>query len=408
MYCFRMNGTKKLNIPQYTVLFDTNILLQHFSAVKELTDAYKSNERVKILFRIFSLVEDEYKHNYLVLVKKENLKHENSSRELRQLLSKKISSLKISDQFIFKKASEKLKGIGLEVIRTPYKQLVLKKIANKAAYHMPPFQPEGDKGFKDEIVAASILQSLPEMIKNGKVVFICNDQLLRNYTETFTKNFTDFKVYQSPIDFETELKLYLLELNDELVSEIKKKAEKVFYVPNDPVSLYYSKGVVRRIYESYPSLFSDPQPVNPNWTFGNYLAHQIRKWVPFEEPSFTISPPNFIARVDSTYIWQTSVIYRQEFRGYSQSVLGNYDFSSELGEYVLEFTVEWTTKIDNMGKIFGSDITKITYKNPAGYLDAVGYYYHTPQSNATLAGQGTIPVTNSVAFTIVGKAGIEE
>lgn len=381
MYNHYMKNVNK--VPHYTVIFDTNILLRHFPAVEELILKYKDDKRVKINYLIPELVEYEYQFHFHRLVKKASDDYNAGLEDLKKLLGKRGKNIENIKDHSYKKAKARLNKLKIKSFPIPYDEIDFKKVIKKAAFHEEPFQPEGDKGFKDLIISETILFNLNEFQKRGEVVFICNDERLRDYASS--KN---LKVYQSPPDFETELRLHLLDLNDQLIDEIKKKAEKEF------LSLYAKEDIKSRIHNSFSNLFNNPKPI-PVQTYlsttmpglSNFLSKT--KWAPLEEPTYEITKPTFITKRDDVYIWETSVVYRQVFQEEPMRV--NFAYASgyyrKEGVYTLEFSVQWSTKLNPQGEIEASEVLSINY-NKAPDIS----YYQTFTSGASLAGQGTIPI----------------
>lgn len=383
---------KLIQIPKYLVIFDTNILLHHFPAVEHLITKYISDERVDIKFLIPDLVSLEYQHNYLVRITEAAQKYNGGGKDLNNLIGVRHKKFEISKEKAYKKAARKLKILGINEFPIKYKKINLEKIAKMAAFHDSPFQPVGDKGFKDALIAEGIIDLLNENSKYDILVFICKDEMLRTHALDLTKSYSHLKVYESPPDFETELNLHLLQINDKLIDEIRKEADKEFS------NIYRTENIEARIHESYSSLFSNPKPllINNPWTatFSNnqYIPSDI-KWIPIEEPVYEITKPVFKYKNDNIYFWETTVVYKQKFEEeFRIGASVGYAGYIRQGIYTLEFTVKWSTNLDEHAKIFNSSILSIRHDVPL----PEEYYWAatiTPYvSGASLAGQGTAPI----------------
>lgn len=401
--------------PSYIVLFDTNTLVEGNplrEAVANLINTYKGDHRLGIKFLIPDVVREEFKKHFLKKVKEARVGYIKHSGDLVNLMNVKLPKFDVEESQVLSKAGKILKDHAIGVLETPIKKINLKGLIKKAVYYEPPFQESKEKGFKDSIIAETIVVNLPKLTKGAQVIFICKDEVLRQYLSTYQPKFPNFKVYESVPDFESELRLYLLERDDKLVVEITKEAEAAFYKSDDKNSLFFKEDIPRKLFETFPTLFANPK-IEENRYHGVGVWNTVPKnWIPIEKPEFRVSPPVFIERKDSSlYIWESTVLYHQVFE--NQATVQNVRFAGfdHRGEFILEFKIRWESEIDSSGKIstHKCKILNIDY-TPKVISESYAVASMYPlASGATIAGQGTVPVANVAPYpSFPGEATIVE
>ncbi|OGH18706.1 MAG: hypothetical protein A3F31_00555 [Candidatus Levybacteria bacterium RIFCSPHIGHO2_12_FULL_38_12] len=390
---------------KYNVIIESSVLYGKpiRKEVATLIANFIGGEKVIIRFYVPEIVLEESKKHFLDDFLELKQKYENTSKNLYELLKQyKVPKIKKSENQIFRIVENAFHANKIETLATPYTKIIWKNIVKKAVYKLPPFSPEKDKekGFKDLIIAETVLDHLPRLYKNSNVVFLCNDGLLSDYIKSKTKRYGNFKVFQSVPDFESALRLHLLKNSNKLVEETTKEAENSFYKPLDKNSLFYREELPRKFIETYPTLFGDPK-IQHDLYYG-VLVWQGGKenWIPVSEPEYRVSKPVFIKEESNKYQWESSIIYRQIFENAetkSTALAGGYD---NKGEHVLEFKVMWETPINPDGKInlAQSKILKIEHIPRQTMSNYPMFSMGTSMlGNATLAGQGTVPVFNPTA-----------
>jgi len=374
----------------YIVFLDTNILRSNTfnENLTQFINTYRQNNKIKISVFLPETVLGEYKSFLLGKIEKA-IGHYNKGRNfLQTLIGFKTKKPKFSKRQLESSLDKFLRKNHLKVIKTPYSRINLKTLLRKAIYHEPPFESAGEKGFKDEIIARTILTNLWRLSKKGEVVFICGDKNLREYIISLGRN---LKVYESIPDFESEVKLRLEEINDKLIEEITRQAELAFLNPEDKKSsLYFKFNIEQQTKDKFPSLFSRPQL---NETFGILLpVDRKRKWKPITKGKFEVSKPVFVQKKKNTYFWESTVVYRQQFEDIGTQNVLTPALASHL-TYILEFKVRWQSEISDDGRVFNPDIIDIEHTStrttsfPESFPNV-----SAPASTATISGQGTTPV----------------
>ena len=359
------NSVKKLH---YAVILDTNTLIfgnPFRSEVVRLIKNFKSHGAVEIKYYIPKVVAEEFKSKLPKRIHTARAAYGNATKEITGLMGVTFPEVEIFPNEAIKVAGENaLKKYDINILDTP--SVGLADILKKAIYHEPPFKSEGDAGLKDELIAETVKSHAPGMSNDSVVVFICSDETFRKYMTSISEEFR-FKVYQSIDEFESELKLQLLLTGEEtkLVDTLAKAAEAIFFRDEEQKTLFY-KEALPRLHTNFPTLFSNPQP-EQSWTLysGNFMGLDTRngRWSPIDKAKYEIFRPLFLEKTgENIFIWESTVIYSQNFenldslRGYVYS--GSVGSGSQVGSYNLRFTVKWSVKLNSEGK-FDLDSAKV-------------------------------------------------
>ncbi|GEM_PF-2705589 len=392
---------RKIN---YNVIIESSVLYGK-PVRKELTDLinnFKGVKNLEIKFYVPETVLDEAKRHLLEDFQEAKLKYDTGAKEVEAVLKGiKLVDVDQSKNQIFGLVEKSFEENNLEIIKTPYEQINWADLVNRAVYKKPPFNPEKDKekGFRDAVIAETILINLPKISKDSNIVILVRDGLLSDFIASSTQKYNNLKIYPSILDFESAIKLHLLKDDDKLIDAISQEADTTFYTPLGQDSLFYKENLPQKILAKFPSLFANPE-IEENKYYGFGWVTNEKNWIPSTEPEYRVSKPVFIKNEGNDYYWSSTVIYRQLFENTSRNELISYGFDMK-GEWKLEFKVEWKVTINNKGNIVqdSAKTTNIIYM-PKSLVRAVmadSYMLGnigTMMSGATLAGQGTVPVAS--------------
>lgn len=391
--------------PSYIVIFDTNTLWGNpiKEAVLKLIKDYATKDSLAIELFVPEVVMEEYKKHILDRVLEAKDIHGNKASDINQLLGLKLEKFTISDGEILTIAEKTLLNTGVKVWKTPIDKINLRELISDAVSHKGAFEEAKEKGFKDAVIAETILVNLPASLKQSTVVFICGDKLLRTYITTRTRKLDKFKIYESVPEFESVLVSHLQAIDEDRLNKLTEEAAFAFQEDTNPDVLFYKDKIGQKIRQKYESLFLQPKL---NQGFAKILS-QINgeNWVAFDGGSYNITKkPVFINKEDNIYFWRSIVVYKRAFKkvepvntlsGDELLIGGNFT------EYVLEFAVDWKAELDSRDRFINASVVDIThlgtYSNPnypalSLSSDYMGNYMGSSGASVTQAGQGTVPL----------------
>lgn len=260
----------------------------------------------------------------------------------------------------YKKTKEEVKSwviaeigkLGIQVVATPTIKMDWNDVFNRAAFRKFPFEAgDKEKGFKDMMIAQTLILNLPELTAQGEVVFICKDGVLQQYVKEMIGEIENFMIYPSIVDFDSALRLREVTSGSKAIEEIADEAERAFYNENDVEhSLFFTGGVAAKIAEKYPSILAKPK-FEMNF---NYLLSQVTfgsnsrdSWLPISGPEYGVGKPIFIRQESPVeYVWTSTVVYQQQFGPPS-----GYSVWKTAHSSALDFKVTWTSKFGSDGTI---------------------------------------------------------
>lgn len=418
------------------IIFDSNLIfgLPISKEVRDFIQSTNLDKRLSASYYVPETVLEEAKKKFLDNYKESKQRYFDSTKTLSVILkSKKFPNVSASEVSLERKVGKEFASYGIKIIKTPNDRINWSEIRKSAVFQKLPFsRGETEKGFKDSLVAQTILFSLPSF-RSQQVAIICRDGLLSTFLKEKTKARKNVALHPSLPDFQSVLRLQLL--GDRLIKEISNEAKLAFYnpqdallLPNERQSIFYREDFPRQILVKFPSLFANPNIRQNSYGLTTWFPQTRVNWVPVEEPTFGVANPVFISKSrDRNYLWQSTVVYRQRFE-HTASSTGLYSGFNNKGELKLEFLIKWTSPVDDKGKI---DPTKCTIKDispqfnekegfvtiaaadiPVNEVTPLPSFditsgVPTMISGPTLAGQGTVPVV-PVSSAVFGRIEITE
>lgn len=364
-------------------------------------------------FYIPELVVGEAKKHFLDDYSKYRERYNDANKDLNEIfIQRNKPSLRKRNKDIFEIVNKIFKSNGIKILKTPLNKINWRDLIDRAVYKHLPFEPSVDednknkreKGFKDAVIAETILVNLPKLLKNSYVILLCNDDLLNQYLRLKTKRQKRFRIIPSIPDLKTLLKLHLLEMDNKLKVEITKQAEVAFYKPLETNTLFSRKDIQKKLFEKFPSLLVNPK-IEDDLYYGVRVWNNVKTlWVPIGGPTFEVSTPEFLEKEGNIYYWESTVVYRQIFE--NQETVNNplYAGFNHRGDYRIEFKVKWKSELTG-DKILAEKCDLVEIENNPKVLSG-GYdpmIYYTPSSGATIAGQGTVQVVEPLSSTPISQ-----
>ena len=212
-----------------------------------------------------------------------------------------------------KVVSERQQELGLIDLPLDYSKVDWNRLVLDAVYRVPPFEKGGkEKGFRDSLVVESFHQLVvnsPKTPKTCRVVLITGDKLVAQAALTRVLNATNASVFSTLEELKGLINALVSEVDEVFLTDLKAKAEKLFFVPKDESTLFYKEKIRDRLTEKFEKeLASIPSGAT---------IRTNRTW--------QIYSPNFVRKTGSQVQWASRIAINMEA---SKVVSENYSFSS--------------------------------------------------------------------------------
>lgn len=401
---------KKLS---FKIIFESSIIWGRpiNKSVISLIKEYRKNKKISVDFYAPELVVEEAKKHLqdYYLAKRENYNAVN--KDLNEIfVHRNRPNLRKRDKNIFEIIDKTFLSNRIKMLKTPVNDIDWESLIKRAVYKHPPFDPGMDeenkkkkeKGFKDAVIAETILVKLPKLLKDSFVILLCGDGLLSQYLREKTKRYKKFRIIPSIPDIGSLLRLHLLKIDDKLKEHIAKQAELAFYKPLEKNTLFSREEIQKKLFEKFPTLLVNPK-IEDDLYYGARVWNNVKTlWVPIGGPTFEVSTPEFLEEKENVYLWESTIVYRQIFENQETVRDLLYVNFNNRGDYRVEFKVKWKSEITG-DKILAEKCELVEIGDNPKVLSG-GYdpmrYYNTPSSGATIAGQGTVQVVEPLGGTL--------
>lgn len=340
----------------YYIIFDTNVvwgkpLQRAFLDFKK----FITSTGLKIGLYLPETVKEEFKKKTLFELREVAEKHNSAVIALKKfdyLQLQSTSELTIDENFVKQKLDDLLETNGFEIIPVPYDQINLGKILEQAVYYLPPFE-RNEKGFKDSIIAETILAATKSFDDNATKIFVSNDDVLREYVASLDEGLL---VYESIKDLESRLRADIQNIGN--IEELINQADELFYVELHGISFFGHKNDFRSlIHEKFPNLLNgytisydttDPLPE---------IEKRLSKTFLVGDETLKIrGNPFFVKKEGNVFFWESRVALSRNF----QIPISDTELSNEKIEYDLDFVIRWKT-IENNSKLTTPKLMGIEY-----------------------------------------------
>jgi hypothetical protein len=217
--------------------------------------------------------------------------------------------------------------------------LIENSIWRRPPFSYDPKKEDQEKGFRDSIILEAII-SYCNSETDKKVVFVCNDKLLRETSEERLKSDKTFSAFESLDDFEAYLRLEKENLEQFFIKSIINKASKKFFKYKDENSLVYTIDLMGVINEKFSDKFKKPQSLITDDFEGGFYADG--NWKPLSGGLYTMEGrPQFQSiEGDNTFHWVSKVSFSQDYEGEFEWENGTYSFVHKMF-----FDVFWKVNI---------------------------------------------------------------
>lgn len=240
--------------------------------------------------------------------------------------------------------------------------------------------------------------------------------MLRQYLTDQLAEYGNASLYKSLPDYETKLKLRLLNEDDQFIDRVTVEAQNRFF--NDEDSLYKAQDIPGRIRSKFREKIENPDvsgyiaPFSASMMGIGGGAMSYGTWIPRSSGGYSIGDrPVFVKKEgDNILYWSSTVIFTQEFVDASQTGGSG---SARLLNYSVEFEVNWKSTLQEDGNLINAEVTEIkdvytsAYPSFGGWFESsltqnvqpldplsANWYDRPLVSGASTLGQGTVPVTS--------------
>jgi hypothetical protein len=358
-------------VPEHIVIPDTNILWDKdkTNSVSEEFDQFWSKNSDLIPLRLY-IPE--------VVIGELQFQQATSAIKLADTASDNISNLSkitkgkykisIDHSKIRSQVGDKIKkwlaGHSGQIIKTPVSTINWDHLIENAIWRNPPFtfdhkDKANEKGFRDALILETVCQACD--IRKGdpsNIVFICNDNLLRNAVSSRQKHNGSLLLFESIPDFEGYIKLTQQSLTDKFVKSIQVHAKAKFYSPDDKSSIYYRdnirRDIIRTFAEDLSSVLTQPKPTSllgESTPSGWNLLDQ-RWWINATIFDELIRPRE--------YHWITRITLARLLQPQSLGAGLSLILSMRREEiHIMGFDVKWKARVTSNGRFHDIKVTDI-------------------------------------------------
>lgn len=285
------------------------------------------------------------------------LSRANESLDRLSGFTKKPYSRRITESRVRKEIRDRmnswLKTVKAETIQVPIDEINWHEIIEGSIWRKPPFSydPKKDdleKGFRD----ALILEALYYHAKSEEehpVLFVTNDNLLREAAETKLKGINKVKFLSSIDEIESYLKLKLEDFTQSFVDSIIDKASLKFINKKDPTSIVYKENLRKVLFELAKTVIDDPSVLS-NAEKNDFEPDD--EWIPVSKGTFTRVGRSKFDYLENghTFNWKEDVEFQ---RNYEIKTWDGDEYSATL---IIEYEVKWKANVSENGRF-----TKVKY-----------------------------------------------
>ena len=371
----------KTSLPTYQIILDTNVLWHNDKTIvvnPDFDQFYQENlnsNRFKILLPKIVCEEILFQHTNSALKTFTNLK--DTFKELSQKTNKnypcKLHEDKIKED-IRKKFEKWVKKVSATIIEVPITNINWNDIIHNSLWRLAPFtfdnkNDKNEKGFRDAMIAETVYEIVNLNIQNNQIVFISDDNLLRDTIKEKLFDNNLVSTYNSIDDFNSQLKLKEERITKQRGEILLKRAPVKFKI--------ILNNVIRKIHLEYKADFNKTEEPKSDYSSQN-------PWEPINKESiYILGTTQFEKRDEPFYYFVNKLRFLQLFSSSSNLVHSQEptldQFSSMLAKYYpkrfteddeyldavikmrsIDFSILWKAKISKRGSFLNieSDLIK--------------------------------------------------
>jgi hypothetical protein len=261
---------------------------------------------------------------------------------------------------------------AISKLKTPCREIDWGSVVSDSCWRRPPFEKPkseddlAEKGFRDRMILETILADISR-INDCIIAFISADNLLRKTFKSMALSSCAVEAYSGFDEFVGHLELLAKMKSDKHSKDVLERVSEIFYDPEDPGCVMYSKGVVEYINSEYGEYMARPsilQVISPKYiqtasTFSTVTqplaATNIRagdwekeasRWTPVTDIKVFPSAPVFQnGSNDGRYHWKSTITLVRLLRQTVPQLGKPYGFPEERVK-TMDIDVLWSCRID--------------------------------------------------------------
>lgn len=367
---------KKREKCQLKVIFDTNALYTQLMSdlvkndVRNFIQKYTDHNDLIISWIFPRPVVDERRYQ----MQKKAFEHIPALERLEKLLGHKLG---ISEDVLTERVNsvidKQLRELGIISPEINSDEVDWADIVNRSIYRKPPFDGgEKEKGFRDAVIAQTVLQTLecsPKTPSICRVVLITDDKLVIDYVIEKTETAKNLKILSSLDELEGLINTISSELPEDFLDLLLKKATTIFFEKENKGSLYYKDDVRKKINELYSEhLKITPEPgqirENGTWWIKNSIFSEKSgnkiTWttpVTIEGKLFALLPSTAQTNQQQTQEAETAqTILTKALLKLNESLQ-----KKEVGKIETTFHIKWTTTLSQTDRLTSPMLKSIDF-----------------------------------------------
>ena len=285
-------------------MFDTNVLFTQVASdlvrnnVRRVIGENSNHPDLIIEWHLPEVVIGERK--YQMLVKANELLP--NMQKLERLLGHKFGVGEDTLELHVNRAiNNSIKECGFQIATIDTDQIDWNNLISRSLRRDPPFEAkEGEKGFRDSIIAHSFLhlhKISPTTPNVCRLALISEDQRLKEYVSELTNDSKNIRMLSNLDELESLINTLVSTISEEFAAELTQKAGKLFFEKENNKSFYYKENIGEKIREQYSKEFSNTiisghSRSSGTWWISNPVfikkERQRIHWITTVEPEFEI------------------------------------------------------------------------------------------------------------------------
>jgi hypothetical protein len=363
--------TKKIISP-HDLIPDTNILHSSDKSLivnKEFTDFWdKHSKELELLLKLPYVVFGEIQFQHTTSARKSLTQANDSIKKLSRITTKQYSH-QISEKRITKEVENRIRSwvkiLKGDILPSPLEDIDWGRLIDDSIWRNPPFsfdpkKEDLEKGFRDSIILETLCD-YSNKNESRHIIFVTNDNLLREAAETRLKGNKFVKIMSSLDDVGSYFKLMQENFTEAFVDSIIDKASMKFIDHKNKNSIVFKEGLAKILVELAGDVMSNPSTINDNDSFD-----PDEEWTPLNKGQFSrIGKSQFISIENGhSFFWREEVHFSRKFN------VDSWDGESRVANLTIIFHVNWKANVSEnerftQVKYIGSELEdhKLSYED---------------------------------------------
>lgn len=309
----------------HVVIVDTNALWHKDKAPAVSPDFDKGWDEVAKLARLELVVPETVREELLFQQTSSAWKRLESARDaVREIsgIASKSCKIRLTDEVVRQQVGDKidrwLRTRKAKIAPIPIKDIDWKEVCANAVWRIPPFtsdpkNPELEKGFRDSLILATVMNVVRSETRDVNLVFLCGDNLLRRTVLQRLKDDQRFGAYEDVAAFSSYVRLTKEKLDNAFIQEILGRAAEKFLTSNDPSSLYIRENLGERVRQEFSDFFIDPERSDRSGV--TFPSSYLGTWIAVDAGRWWLTHPEFVSlEPKRIYHWKSRLSFGRGYR----------------------------------------------------------------------------------------------